>query len=54
MTEKLHLEINMPIKAVETTEDYMLVIKDALDVYHFFKKDGTYDGYDKFFDGVKR
>ena len=44
--EKAIIEVSVPIKAVETTDAYMLVIRDAEDKYHFFKKDGTYDGYD--------
>ena len=44
---KIKLELSLPLTAVETTDAYMLVIRDAEDVYHFFKKDGTYDGYDK-------
>ena len=45
--EEITIKINTPLKAVEETENYMLIIKDAKDVFHFFKKDGTYDGYDK-------
>lgn len=44
---KINLELSVPLKAVETTDAYMLVIRDAEDKYHFFKKDGSYDGYDR-------
>ena len=44
--EKIKIELSMPLIEVETTDDYMLVIRDANDTYHFFKKDGTYDGND--------
>jgi len=44
--DKINIELNLPLKAAEETENYMLVIRDAKDKYYFFKKDGTYDGYD--------
>lgn len=47
MTEKINLEISTPIKAVEAnTENYLLIIRDAKDTYHFFLKNGKYDGID--------
>lgn len=33
-----------PIK-VMPSDYYMLVIKDADEIYHFFDNDGNYDGY---------
>ncbi len=42
---KLTLELSMPIKVDEYNgEQYLLVIRDANDVYQYFNKDGSYDG----------
>ena len=40
------IEFKEPIE-VMPSENYLLVIRDANDVYHYWLKDGTYDGYDK-------
>lgn len=45
-TGKINLELHTPI-TVEKSENYLLVIKDAEDVHHYFKQDGSYDGYDR-------
>lgn len=44
--EKINLELHLPIK-VQESENYLLVIRDAKDVCHYFLKNGTYDGYCK-------
>ena len=40
--------LNEPVKALES-DQYLIVLQDADDIRHFWKKDGTYDGYDKDF-----
>ncbi len=38
--------IQTPIKSYKTdTGNYGLIIQDALNVYHYFDYDGTYDGW---------
>ena len=47
-TGKLILELSMPIEVEQYNgENYLLIIKDADEMCHFFKKDGSYDGYDR-------
>lgn len=38
--------INPPIKII-ASENYGLVILDASGMYHYFNKDGSYDGWSK-------
>ena len=33
-----------PIKEIKS-EDYLIVLKDALGITHYWSKDGHYDGY---------
>lgn len=40
------LHILPPIIVIES-DNYMLVLKDANEVYHYFTDDGNYDGYSK-------
>ena len=42
----VNIEITTPIKKIETTEYYKLVIVDANNKYIFFDKNGEYDGWD--------
>jgi hypothetical protein len=42
------LQVKSPIKIeIDDLGNYAFVIHDSDDVYHFFLKDGTYDGYDR-------
>ena len=34
-----------PIKVILTSNNYMLKIKDADGIYHYFDNNGNYDGY---------
>ena len=38
------INIKPPIK-IEPTTNYMLVLKDADNIFHYFNKDGSYDGH---------
>ena len=40
------IEFKEPIE-VMPSENYLLIIRDAEDSYHYWLPDGTYDGYDK-------
>ncbi|GAG48764.1 unnamed protein product [marine sediment metagenome] len=40
------IEFAEPIE-VKSSENYLLIIRDANDVYHYWLPDGTYDGYDR-------
>lgn len=42
----VELKLKEPVK-IEPTDEYSFVLIDADNVHHFFKEDGSYDGYDR-------
>jgi uncharacterized protein (DUF924 family) len=40
------IKMKEPVKFIESS-NYAAILVDADEVFHFWKKDGSYDGYDK-------
>lgn len=42
----MKIDLKEPIE-VKPSESYLLIIRDANDVYHYWLPDGSYDGSDR-------